>query len=132
MIPYKDTSQTVHRPFPSLSPDLMITSVHHRTPQVSKKICAQIASEKGWKKEHHRNVVTVNGEKYSFSVSTFLAECRQCYADTTGFITLMKDGTLKKYTVKDFSNFTVSRISPSGIKAYNIIIRDPNQLESVN
>jgi hypothetical protein len=99
---------------------------------MSKKICAQIASEKGWQKELHRNVVKINGEKYSFSVSTFLAECRQCYEDCCGFITLMKDGTLKKYTVKDFSNFTVSRISPKGIKAYNIIIKDPTQLETVN
>ena len=98
---------------------------------MSKKICAQIASKKGWQKELHRNVVKINGEKYSFSVSTFLAECRQCYEDTSGFITLI-NGTLKKYTVKDFSNFTVSRISPSGIKAYNIIIRDPNQLETLN
>ena len=94
----------------------------------SRNICRKISKEQGWKKEPHRNVVLIGEEKWSFSVSSFIAECRQTYSDTEGFITLMKDGTLKKYKVQNFENFTVSRISPSGVKAYNIVIRDNSQL----
>ena len=97
----------------------------------SRNLCSSIATEKGWKKDTHRNVVEINGEKWSFSVATFNPQCRQTYGDTNGFITLMRDGTLKKYKVKNFDNFTVSRISPSGIKAYNVVVKETD-LQPVN
>lgn len=97
----------------------------------SKAVCRKIASERGWKKELHRNVIIINGEKWSFSVSTFNPECRQVYADTVGFLTLLKNGTLKKYRVKDFNLFSVSRISSSGVRAYNIILKDESKMETI-
>lgn len=89
----------------------------------SKKICATVAAKNGWTKEKFRNVLIINGEKWCFSISTFNPECRQVYEDTLGFITMDRDGNLKKFRVDNFSKYSVSRISPKGIKAYNIQVK---------
>lgn len=91
----------------------------------SRNKCNEIAKNNGWKKESIRNVVEVNGEKWSFSVHTAnKPECRQTYEDTVGFIGYeLFSGNMVKYRVNDFSKYRVSRISPSGIKAYNVVIK---------
>lgn len=90
----------------------------------SRCICAQMARKYNWKKDNVRNVVTVNGEKWSFSVSDFAPQCRQTYEDTKGFITLCRDNSLKFYRVSNFSKFRISRVSPSGLKAYNVVVKE--------
>lgn len=91
---------------------------------ISKKICETVCSEKGWNKEIRRNVVEVeNGELWSFSVSNHQhkVSCRQCYEDTKGIVSYCtKTKKIYKYKVHNFNDFTVSRISPDGTKAYNV------------
>ena len=89
----------------------------------SRATCSILALERGWIKEKMRNVVTVDGEKWSFSVSSDTPQCRQTYEDTVGFITLTKTGDLMKYRVKSYAWFSVSRISPKGIRAYNVSVK---------
>jgi hypothetical protein len=95
----------------------------------SRSICSTIAHQNGWTKETHRNVILINGKKWSFSVSSFNPECRQVYEDTEGFITLTSSGVLKKYKIKDFSKLTVSRISPTGVKAYSVRLKNDSELQ---
>ena len=73
----------------------------------------------GKKEKGKRNVVSIRGKKYSFSVSSERPECRQCYEDTSGFVTMFGN-ELFIYPVTDYDNYTVSRISPTFIKAYNV------------
>lgn len=86
----------------------------------SRKYCKEICKKMGWKKEPMRNVVFYGGEKWSFSLHGKIPECRQTYEDTVGFIGTDLNGTMRKYRVKDYNNYSVSRISPSGLKAYNV------------
>lgn len=92
----------------------------------SRTQCCVMSASRGWTKDKMRNVVTVNGEKWSFSVysNNKTPECRQVYEDTVGFIGQDQiSGTMVKYRVKDFTKHKVSRISPSGVKAYNIVVK---------
>lgn len=91
------------------------------------KICKAIAKHNGMDKEPRRNVVVYNGEKWSFSVSELKyhqVECRQCYEDTVGFITYIPSLNAVKYFRFGSYNyqhrFLVSRVSASGIKAFNV------------
>jgi hypothetical protein len=90
----------------------------------SKSKCKEICNSFGWKKDSYRNVVEINGEKWSFSVYNTVPQCRQTYEDTVGFIAYdFITEKITKYRIKDYSAYTISRISPTGTKAYNIIIR---------
>lgn len=87
----------------------------------SKSYCKEICKKMGWEKEPMRNVVAYNGEKWSFSLhGNDAPECRQTYEDTVGFIGVDSRGNMKKFRVKDYNKYKVSRISPNGTKAYNI------------
>jgi len=89
----------------------------------SRMKCKEISVLRNWKKDKNRNVIEVDGEKWSFSVFQDYPECRQTYNDTVGFIGLnAKTGCLGKYRIRDLTTRKLSRISPSGIKAYNVIL----------
>jgi hypothetical protein len=100
---------------------------------ISKLICKELSQKHGWIKESRRNVVDVEGEKWSFSVSASnqVAECRQVYADTVGFITKLPSNKILKFAVKCHDAYPVSRISTNGIKAHSIIIHDLDKLTAV-
>ena len=94
--------------------------------------CKELCEDRGWKKDKHRNVVDINGKKWSFSIYSSNPECRQTYEDTVGFIGYSEvTGKLKCFSVNDFSSFSVSRISPSGLKAHNVVLRDESQMKAI-
>lgn len=85
-----------------------------------------VNSHIGWVKDKKRNVITADGEKWSFSVysNPKTPECRQVYEDTVGFIGYdQMSGRMVKYRVANWQKYKVSRISPSGVKAYNVIVK---------
>lgn len=86
--------------------------------------CKEIAVRNGWEKESRRNVVLIDGEKWSFSTTNnnkHKAECRQCYADTVGFITNnTESNTMYSLRVGDHNSYSVTRVMANGIKAHNI------------
>lgn len=90
------------------------------------KICKEIATINGWDKDGKRNVVTIDGEKWSFSLSSGkrnIVECRQCYEDTVGFITLnISKNMLMYYRMYsgEFNKFNISRVARNGLKSYNV------------
>jgi hypothetical protein len=91
----------------------------------SRKIFKDISVSRGWKTNDKRNVAIVNGEMWSFSVysKSSKPECRQTYEDTVGFIGLDSNTkTMIKYRIHDFAPYSVSRISPTGVKAYNVVV----------
>lgn len=89
----------------------------------SRMKCKELSVLNNWKKDKTRNVVEVDGEKWSFSVFRDYPECRQTYEDTVGFIGFNEaSGRLGKYRIVDLTTRKLSRISPSGIKAYNVIL----------
>lgn len=87
--------------------------------------CKELINQFGWEKEGRRNVVLIDGEKWSFSTtnkSPNYAECRQCYEDTVGFITMnTKSNKMYSHRVDDFDKYTVSRITSKGLKSHNVI-----------
>jgi len=91
----------------------------------SRNICKSFAEKNGWEKDPRRNVVTFNNHTWSFSVFSDEKhpECRQVYEDTDGFIGLSPSGNLVKYPIKSFNSFAVSRISPSGKRAYSVKVK---------
>lgn len=102
----------------------------------SVQYCKELAKANGWKKDSRRNVVEIDGERWSFSVSqkrNGFVECRQCYEDTVGFITYIPETSqLMSYRVgkgKYQERFCVSRIASSGLKAYNV---SPHTVEMVH
>ena len=99
---------------------------------ISKMICKEISKKNGWDKETRRNVVTVGGEKWSFSVSSnpLLAECRQTYEDTVGFITKMPNGKILMKRMKSYANIPISRMASNGTKAYNVKMNDLSGMET--
>jgi len=90
------------------------------------KFCKELSLANGWDKDSKRNVVTFDGEQWSFSVSKLInnqVECRQCYEDTVGFITYIPTrGTVMYYRMYDgqHQQFNVSRVSRNGVKSYNV------------
>lgn len=97
------------------------------------KLCKDFAKSNGWEKVGHRNVVIVNGEKWSFSVSevrNYNVECRQCYEDTVGFISYVPSlNKVLYYRVSNMNNhYTVSRVTSKGVKAYNVL-RHLNEMQ---
>jgi len=97
----------------------------------SKTICKAITEKFGWTKESRRNVVTIDNEKWSFSVSSnaLMLECRQTYEDTVGFITQLPNGKLMRMRVGSYADYPVSRISPKNVKAYNVVVRNLGDME---
>ncbi|AMR57856.1 hypothetical protein vB_PsyM_KIL4_0132 [Pseudomonas phage vB_PsyM_KIL4] len=94
---------------------------------ISRLAVKRVALTKGWGYEARRNVVVIKGEKWSFSQSNFgVGDCRQCYEDTVGFVT-ESDGVLYCKRIADKSSIgVVSRLTPSGLKAYSIKIKLPS------
>jgi hypothetical protein len=94
----------------------------------SRKYCSEIAMKNSWDKDAMRNVVSINEEKWSVTLAkTDKAECRQTYDDCVGFITIDPTSMIaQQYRVNKLNDFSVSRISPSGKKAYNVVL-DVNQ-----
>lgn len=88
----------------------------------SRNFCSYIAEKNTWNKENYRNVVTINGIKWSVSLASENGDqCRQMYDDCAGYIILDEQNReARQYAVKNPSMFNVSRISPTGIKAYNV------------
>ena len=90
----------------------------------SRNTCRELAIQMGWKKDRNRNVIeTSDGELWSFSVYTnsTYPECRQVYEDTVGFIGVdYETRQMVKYRVRNFAHHKVSRISPSGVRAFNV------------
>lgn len=87
--------------------------------------CRELSKLNNLNKETRRNVFEYDGELYSFSVSKVKSGmlcCRQCYGDTVGFITYDPD-TNKLYRFRngtDYSRYSVTRMTTTGIKAYNV------------
>lgn len=91
---------------------------------ISREKCKLVCDKMGWTKDKRRNVVTINGEKWSWSFYKNTPECRQTYEDTVGFIGMDQfSENMVKYRVKNYNNHTISRISPSGLKAYNVALK---------
>lgn len=91
----------------------------------SRKIFKNLSVAKGWTPVGKRNVAIINGEMWSFSVfsNSKKPECRQTYEDTVGFVGLDRNtNTMIKYHIRDFTPYAVSRISPNGIKAHNVVV----------
>ena len=84
-------------------------------------------------REPRRNVFTQqNGTKYSFSITSKgkFPQCRQVYEDTVGFVTLDETtGKFLKFDFPDQNQFAVSRISPSGLKAYSMTFSSARGIE---
>lgn len=93
---------------------------------ISKHIVKEVAESNGWVKDGVKNVVTVSGEKWSVSVrTTEKIECRQVYENCVGFISIdceTKHPTF--YRIDNLKDYAVSRISPDGTKAYNVIKKE--------
>lgn len=91
----------------------------------SRNLVKNIAKKNKWHKESKRNVVTIHNEKWSVAVNNKRIECRQLYEDCVGFISIdYETNDATRYRIKDLTKYKVSRISPSGIKAYDVIIKN--------
>lgn len=87
----------------------------------SKLTCKSVSNHLGFKKESYRNaIIDTKGNKFSFATSSSKMECRQCYSDTKGFY-LVRGRALYMWT-GNVSSYPVSRISPSGVKAHNVVV----------
>lgn len=78
--------------------------------------------ENGFKSVKNRNVfITPDGTKFSFSVTPVgkNLQCRQYYEDCSGAVILRGDFLYLYYNVTTTGK-SVSRISPLGVKAYNV------------
>lgn len=90
----------------------------------SRMKCKELSVVRNWKKDKNRNVLEVDGERWSFSIFRDNPECRQTYEDTVGFIGLHAgSGRLGKYRIRDLTSRKLSRISPSGVKAYSVVLK---------
>lgn len=78
------------------------------------------------KVKDNRQLFVLNGEKWCFSLSDKIPQCRQFYEDCKGFITLM-NGRYYAVRVDNPANYTWSRTTKNGIKAYSVIV-DKSQL----
>ena len=82
--------------------------------------------ENGFDRVSNRNVfITPSGDKFTFSVVTpgKKLECRQYYEDCIGAVVLRGDYLYLYYDVVTAGK-SVSRISPLGIKAYNVTFNE--------
>lgn len=93
---------------------------------LSRKYCKEFAEKNKIVKETYRNVITINGNRWAFCVNdhnNHRVSCRQTYEDCIGFISY--DPIYKNYKffkVNKFFGHQVSRISPSGVKSYNVVV----------
>lgn len=88
----------------------------------SRSIFKSFCEENGFERIRNRNVFLVpGGAKFSFSVTTpgKKLECRQYYEDCTGAVVLRGDYLYLFYDVNTEGK-SVSRISPLGLRAYNV------------
>ena len=70
-----------------------------------------------------RQVFYFNGDKFGFSVSSDMFQCRQFYEDCKGFVTLSR-GDNKYYLVMvpDPKKYQWSRATKQGINAYSVCV----------
>lgn len=101
------------------------SNIKIKTPNnVSISFCKNICEKNNLPKEHNKNVITYDGKLYSFSISCRenRIECRQMYEHTNGVISY-SFGDKKFYKIDCVPSGTISRISPLGIKAYNMTFK---------
>lgn len=88
----------------------------------SRDIFKSFCVENGFENVKNRNVfISPDGDKFAFSVTPVGKDlqCRQYYEDCSGAVILRGDFLYLYYNV-DTTDKSVSRISPLGVKAYNI------------
>jgi hypothetical protein len=88
---------------------------------VSRELFKEFLEANNLKADGKRNVFFKDGKRFAFSVTEDKIQCRQFYEDCEGlFCYNMNEDVLYQFDRSDLClSETPSRISPSGLKAYN-------------